>query len=207
MIDGWARARIDPLVSKVAAMLLPTGVGANTVSWIGLGIGLAAAFAIALGATIAGLALLLASRLADALDGEIARARGKTDFGGFLDLTLDFAFYGAIPLGFAVADPRFALPAAALIAAFYVNGASFLGFALLAEKRGMKSDLRGEKSVYFTGGLAEAGETLAVFALMCLVPAWFPVLAWSFAAICLLTAMMRIAAAHRAFAPHSGNGS
>ncbi|MFZ1682139.1 MAG: CDP-alcohol phosphatidyltransferase family protein [Rhizobiaceae bacterium] len=206
MIDGWARARIDPFVRKVAALLLPTGVAANTVSWAGLAIGLSAAFAIALGAYVAGLALLLASRLADALDGEIARARGKTDFGGFLDLTLDFAFYGAIPLGFAVADPRFALPAAALIAAFYVNGASFLGFALLAEKRGLTTDLRGDKSIYFTGGLAEAGETLIVFSLMCLAPAWFPVLAWGFAAICLLTALMRISAAQRAFAPHSGNG-
>ena len=29
----------------------------------------------------------------------------KTDFGGFLDIVLDFAFYGAIPLGFIFADP------------------------------------------------------------------------------------------------------
>ena len=45
------------------------------------------------------------SRLFDGLDGAVARASTKTDRGGFLDIVLDFAFYGAIPLGFVLADP------------------------------------------------------------------------------------------------------
>jgi hypothetical protein len=80
-----------------------------------------------------------------------------------------------------------------------VNGASFLAFATLAAKRGIETAARGQKSLYFTTGLAEATETIAAFCLFCLFPAWFPWLAAVFAAICLLTAAARIALAVRTF--------
>jgi phosphatidylglycerophosphate synthase len=54
---------------------------------------------------VAGLALLLASRLMDGLDGAVARLTAPTDRGAFLDITLDFLFYASIPLAFALADP------------------------------------------------------------------------------------------------------
>ena len=70
------------------------------------------------------------------------------------------------------ADPGANAPAGggpALIA-FYANGASFLAYALMAEKRGMATAARGAKSLFFTTGLAEASETLLVFAVFCLLP-------------------------------------
>ncbi len=80
--------------------------------------------------------LLLLSRLCDGLDGAVARHTQKTDRGGFLDIVLDFAFYGVIPLGFVVAEPaQNAVAGAVLLFAFYVNGASFLAYAIMAEKR------------------------------------------------------------------------
>lgn len=201
MIDGWARRRIDPVVNRLGAGLAATGVSANTVTVASFLVGLAAALSIAMGWPLAGMALILASRLGDALDGVVARRNGSTDFGGYLDLTLDFAFYGAVPLAFAFADPAHnGLAAAGLIAAFYINGASFLGFAALAAKRGLAGAARGEKSLYFTTGLAEAGETLAVFCAFCLVPDRFAPIAWGFAAACLWTAAWRIRAAWRTFA-------
>jgi phosphatidylglycerophosphate synthase len=54
---------------------------------------------------IAALALIIISRIGDGLDGSVARASARTDFGGYLDITLDFVFYGAIPLGFVMYDP------------------------------------------------------------------------------------------------------
>ena len=82
---------------------------------------------------------------------------------------LDFAFYGLIPLGFVVADPaQNAVAGATLLFSFYVNGASFLAYAIMAERRGLRSEARGEKSLYFTSGLAEASETILVFLLFCL---------------------------------------
>lgn len=200
MIDGWARKRIDPFVNAVAGRLANAGVSANAITLAAFATGLAAAVSIAAGWVLAGLALILLSRLGDTLDGAVARLNGKTDFGGFLDLALDFAFYGAVPLAFAFLNPeRDALAAAALLAAFYVNGATFLAYAAHAAKLGLDQKPRGEKSLPFTTGLAEAGETLAVFTVFCLFPGWFSPVALLFAAACLWTAFWRIMEARRAF--------
>ena len=110
-----------------------------------------------------------------------------------LGIVLDFFFYGAVPFAFAVLDPDAnALSAAALLLSFYMNGASFLGFSVMAEKRGITTDIQGQKSLYYLGGLAEGAETIAVFLAMCLWPQAFPVLAWGFAAICVVSALARL---------------
>ena len=88
-----------------------------------------------------------------------------------------------------------------LLASFYVNGSSFLAFAIIAAKRGLTTEARGEKSLYFTIGLAEASETIAVFCLFCLFPGAFAAIAYAFAALCTVTAAARIALAMRAFPP------
>jgi phosphatidylglycerophosphate synthase len=130
----------------------------------------------------------------------VARLEGKTDYGGFLDIVLDFVFYGAIPLGFVLLDPAAnAVAGAVLIFTFYVNGASFLAFAVMAERRGLSSDARGEKSIFFTTGLAEATETILLFVAFCLLPASFATLAYVFAALTAYTAVSRIVLARRSF--------
>ncbi|MCR4267179.1 CDP-alcohol phosphatidyltransferase family protein [Nitratireductor sp. ZSWI3] len=200
MLDGWARRKIDPGLEAIAAPLAGAGIGANAITLAGLLLGLAAAGAVALGAFWLAIGLILVSRLCDGLDGAVARIHGKTDLGGYLDIVLDFAFYGAVPLGFVIFDPAAnAIAGATLLLAFYVNGASFLTYAVMAEKRRMKTDARGEKSLFFTTGLAEASETLAVFVLMCLFPAWFPVLAYAFAAVTAYTTVSRIVLAAKRF--------
>ncbi|HYN62906.1 MAG TPA: CDP-alcohol phosphatidyltransferase family protein [Rubrivivax sp.] len=169
------------------------GIGADAVTLFGFGLGLAAAAAIAVGEPLAGLALLLASRLMDGLDGAVARLTQPTDRGAFLDITLDFLFYASIPLAFALADPSAnALPAAVLLGAFIGTGSSFLAFALLAERRGLKSKDYPQKGIYYLGGLTEAGETLLCFALMCLWPTHFAWWAYCFAALCAVTIVTRL---------------
>ena len=141
-----------------------------------------------------------ASRIADGLDGAIARATRKTDFGGYLDIACDFAFYGAIPLAFVIRDPAAnAIAGAFVLFAFYVNAASFLGYAVMAEKRGMRSRAQGEKSLFYAAGLLEGTETIAFFVALCLWPQHFAPLAWGFGALCLLTALARILGARRQF--------
>jgi len=198
MLDNTIRPKIDPALNALAHRMASAGITANQVTIAGLLIGLVAAGSIALQWYWLGLGLLLVSRLCDGLDGPVARLRGKTDYGGYLDIVLDFAFYGAIPVGFVFADPAAnAVPGAVLVLSFYVNGASFLAYAIMAERHGLTSERHGEKSIFFTTGLAEATETIAVFVLMCLFPAWFPAIAWVFAAICLYTALSRIVLASR----------
>ena len=57
------------------------------------------------------------------------------------------------------------------------TGSSFLAFAIMAAKRGLSTDLRGRKSLYYLGGLTEGTETILFLALACLLPAWFALLA------------------------------
>lgn len=200
MLDGWARQRIDPALNKTARALVRIGATPNAITIASCLIGLAAAAAIAAGDLYVGLFLLLISRLGDGLDGAVAKITGSTDFGGFLDIVLDFVFYGAIPLGFVLLDPAAnAIAGVVLIFSFYVNGASFLAYAVMAEKRGQTSDARGAKSLFFTTGLAEATETILFFIAFCLFPAWFPVLAYVFAALTFYTALSRIVLAASAF--------
>lgn len=200
MLDGVVRKKIDPMLNKFAGRIASRGISANAVTLTGCAIGIVAAYLIAWHFYIIGALLIIISRICDGLDGAVAKINGKTDLGGYLDIVLDFAFYGAIPLGFAFANPATnAVPAAVLIFAFYVNGASFLAYAIMAEKKSMSTTARGDKSLFFTTGLAEATETIAVFLLACIRPDWFPVLAWGFAAVCLYTAISRIALARKAF--------
>jgi phosphatidylglycerophosphate synthase len=126
------------------------------------------------------------------LDGAVAAARQRTDRGGFLDIVCDFVFYGAVVLAFALRDPAAnAVPAAVLLFSFYVNAATFLAYAAIAAKRGLETTSRGHKTIYFTAGLAEGSETIAVFIAMLLLPQWFAVLAHGFAALVLVTALSR----------------
>lgn len=193
MLDRAAQALLKPALQILGSAMVRAGVGANTLTVAGCALGLAAALAIALQAYLWGLGLLLASRLLDGLDGTVARLTQPSDAGGFLDITLDFVFYAAIPLGFALADPAaHALPAAVLLASFIGTGSSFLAFAALAEKRGLRDTALPGKSFYFLGGLTEATETIAVFAAMCLWPQHFAWLAYGFAALCALTTALRI---------------
>jgi phosphatidylglycerophosphate synthase len=198
MLDGAARRLIGPSLDRIGAGLARRSVTADQVTWAGFALGIAAAAAIATELYLVGLTLLVASRVCDGLDGAVARHTEKTDRGGFLDIVLDFAFYGAIPVAFAVADPEAnALAAALLLFSFYVNGASFLAYSVMAERRKLSTELRGEKSLYFTAGLAEATETVAAFCLFCLFPHAFAPIAYVFAAMCLYTAGARIALAVR----------
>src|SRR5262245_290959 len=200
MLDGWARARFDPLLDRLGGRLAGAGISANAITVAACAVGLLAAAAISRQLYLPGLALILLSRLGDGLDGAVARANGATDLGGYLDIVLDFVFYGAVPLGFVISDPAAnALAGAVLIFSFYVNGASFLAYAIMAEKRKMKTAARGEKSLFFTTGLAEATETIAVFIAFCLFPVWFPEIAYAFAALCLYTAISRFVLAVRNF--------
>ena len=193
MLDARIRRLIDPALDAAGRHLAARGVRADAVTVAGFAAGMLAALAIALGSPGFGLALVAANRIADGLDGAIARATVKTDRGGFLDITLDFAVYAAVPLAFAWADPsRNALPAAFLLAGFVVNGATFLAFALVAERRGLQSTAQGEKALYYLSGLAEGAETITVFVAMCLWPNAFPFLAGAFGALCTLSGAARI---------------
>lgn len=182
------KATLAPLATR----LVRRGVTADQISIAGFALGLLALPAIASGYYGAGLALIIANRLLDGLDGTVARMTKPTDRGAFLDIALDFLFYALVPLAFAWADPvANGLAAATLIASFVGTGSSFLAFSTIAAKRGLSASDYPQKGLYYLGGLTEGAETIGLFVAMCLWPGQFAVLAYIFSALCLITTLMR----------------
>ena len=200
MLDKHVLALSKQFQLKLAQPLIDRKIQADQVTLAGFLIGMTVIPLLAMKLYWLAFIVILINRLFDGLDGTIARLTQTTDRGGFLDITLDFIFYSAVPIGFALANTEAnALPAAILIYSFIATGTSFLAFAIVAEKRNIKSADYPNKGFYYLGGLAEATETIGVFLLMCIFPSWFPVLAIGFAAICFLSAGLRIHAGWKAF--------
>lgn len=191
MFDARLRPLIDPPLDAVGRKLAQLGLSANAVTLAGLVPALAAAWAIAQEYYLAALALILLNRLIDGLDGAVARVRGPSDFGGYLDTLADYVFYIAVPVAFGLANADNAVPALLLVAAFNLTAASFLVFAAIAAKHGAQTSAHGAKSFFYSTGLAEGAETIAAFVAMCLWPAAFPAIALGFAGLCLLTVFQR----------------
>lgn len=192
MFDAKLLPLTKRLLDPAAKALYRAGVTADRITLLGFGIGLLAFLAAAFGALGLALLGLILNRLADGLDGAVARLSAPTDRGAFLDIALDFVFYAIFPVAFALHDPAAnALPAAILVASFMGTGSSFLAFSIMAEKRGLKAEDYPAKGIYYLGGLTEGAETIALFVLFCLFPGAFPVLAYIFAAACVITTATR----------------
>lgn len=200
MLDTIIRPLIDRPLNAAGRVLARSGVSANMVTSTGLVTGLLAAGAVAQQYFMIAFALIVINRLIDGLDGAVARATEPTDRGGYLDIVVDYVFYAGVPFGFAIADPQQnALPAAALLASFCLTCSSFLAFAIIAAKQRLQTTVHGRKSFFYSTGIVEGTETIAVLLIMTLQPAWFPLLAWVFSAMCVITAIQRSALALRSF--------
>jgi phosphatidylglycerophosphate synthase len=200
MIDAALLPLQRRLLDPPAAWLVARGISADRITVAGLAVGLLAAVAAALGLFALALAGLALNRLADGLDGAVARRTRPTDRGAFLDIALDFVFYAAFPLGFVLADPSAnAVPGAVLLASFILSGTSFLAFSIIAERRGIKAADYPAKGIHYLGGLTEGAETIVFFAAFCLFPQAFPVLALIFAAAAAVTGATRYLAAWKLF--------
>ncbi len=178
-----------------ARLALRAGLSADAVTLAGAVLGLCALPLLAMQQYAAALAVILANRFFDGVDGTMARTNpaGPTDRGAFLDSVCDFLFYAAVPLGFALAAPAAnALPAAVLLASFIGTATSFLAFAVAAAKRGLASTDYPSKGFYYLGGLTEGTETILIFCAMCLWPQHFAWLAYGFAAACAVTTLTRL---------------
>ena len=195
MFDASLRPLVDRCLGPVGGWLARQGISANSVTFIGFGLGVGAALAVAAGVFWVAAVLIIANRVADGLDGAVAQASRPTDLGGYLDITLDFLFYSAVPFAFAVHDPANALAASFLIFSFVGTGSSFLAFAIIAQKRGISTDIRGKKSFFYLGGLTEGGETIIFLLAIVILPQFFVPIAIGFGALCWITTFTRIQAA------------
>lgn len=194
MFDTRLRKLIDPALNRIAALAVRSGIGANAVTLAGAALVIPLFYALLAQNGMLALALLLTNRVLDGLDGAIARIRGPSAWGGYLDSLCDYLFYITLPLGFAFAAPANELSALILVASFTLTAVSFLALAAIMAGRDLG---HGAKAFTYSTGLMEGGETIAFFVAMCLFPALFPQMAMLFAALCVVTVVQRLWQARR----------
>jgi phosphatidylglycerophosphate synthase len=200
MFDTQLRLLVDRPLNCVAVRVARVGPSADCLTLSGAMVAIGAAAAVAGGYMPLALALIVASRVFDGLDGAVARINGPTAWGGYLDSIADYVFYVSIPVAFGLADPDNLLPALLLVASFTITAVSFLAFAAIAALRVQDKNDNLPKAFIYSTGLMEGGETIGFFVLFCVFPSAFPALAFTFAALCLLTVMQRVWLASKQFA-------
>ena len=191
MLDARARRALSPALDAAGRRLADVGVPALALTAAGWVVGVAACLAVVAHAWWWALGLWLLNRLLDGLDGPVARRRGPSDLGGFLDIVADFSIYSGFIVAVAIAEPEARLACVALLMAYYLSGTAFLALSSLLERRG--TDLAADgRSLRFVGGVAEGTETVVVYVLLCLLPGQAPLILWLFTAAVIITAVQRI---------------
>jgi phosphatidylglycerophosphate synthase len=191
MFDEPFRARFSPFLRPLVPVLAKRGVTPTHVTIAAFLLGIAAAIFIANSWTIVGLATWLTSRVGDALDGTLARETGRsTAFGGYLDITLDMAAYGAMAIGFAVLHPAVGVAWALVLAGYMLAITTTLALSDAASKLGREVSAT-NRTFQFTPGFAEAGETNMMYVLWALFPAHIGWLIWIWIAMLGATAAQR----------------
>ncbi len=169
-----------------------------SVTWTGVVLALIAAAVVAAERPVIGLVIWLVSRIADGLDGLVAReGRMTTAYGGFMDITLDMAAYSGMVLGFAIAYPEYGLMWTCVLAGYVLAVTTTLALAAAAERLG-RTVVVGNRTFQFTRGLAEAGETTVVYVLWTLWPAAIAPVGWAWCGLLLASAIQRSWWARRA---------
>jgi phosphatidylglycerophosphate synthase len=172
VFDHLLRGLKDRLLAPLALLL--RGVPPNMITLMAFALGIGAAAAVVYDALMLGLVLWIANRVADGLDGTVARlAERQSDFGGYLDILLDFVVYGAIPVAFGVMsrDRAVLLLAVVLEATFFVNACSWMYLSAVLEKRASGARVTGElTTVTMPPALVAGFETVVFYALFFVFP-------------------------------------
>ncbi len=186
------------MLSAPARALAKLGVSPNAVSVFGAACGVASGVLVARGYVSIGIGLWLFGRLLDALDGILARESGSASaFGGYLDITLDMAAYSAMLLGFAVIHPEGGIVWDVVLMGYILVTTTTLALSSLIEKQNARVLPGNNRSLQFTPGFAEAGETTAVYVLLAAFSGWATAIAWVWAALCFATVVQRTLLARR----------
>jgi len=195
MLDSRVRRIIDKPLDAIGRRLKLLGITANFVTIFGFICGVLSIISIAGDQLNYGLFFLCLNRLADGLDGAVARASELSDFGAFLDIVSDFIVYSGVVFAFALRDQSQSLYAAFLIFSFVGAITSFLAYAIIAAKKDINTSKRGKKSFYYLGGICEGTETAFILILICAVPSVFAEVCLVYGSLCFLTTAGRVYAA------------
>jgi phosphatidylglycerophosphate synthase len=193
MLDKYSLKIISPSMKWGAKQLARFNIKPYQVTLVGFLVGMIGVCLIAFNQYLVALIFIVLNRVADGLDGALARlSNEESAAGAFLDIVLDFIFYQAVVVGFAFASPDNVTVSLLLMLSFVGTGCSFLAFAIYAEKFNIKSIHFPQKGFHYMNGLAEGTETIAFFVLACIFPEYYIPLAFAFMVICIATTIIRI---------------
>ena len=192
MFDTYLRNTKDRIAEPIARRMVR--ISPNTISIIGVIFGIISALFAARSLYLWGLAFWLINRALDGLDGLLARLHHKQDdFGGYLDILLDFVAYAAIPLGFglAAASQSIYLALAGLLSIYYLNTASWMYLAAILEKRAAH-DPETATTIVMPAGLVGGFETVVFYSLFFLLPQYLLLFFIVFSGLIFITVIQRL---------------
>ena len=197
MFDAAVRRLLQPVLAPVTHVLARAGITPNALSLLGGLLGVASGVFVARGFVWVGVSLWLVSRAVDGLDGNLARISHQTSaFGGYLDITVDIAAYSAMLLGFASIHPEGGWVWSAILVGYLLVTTTTLALSSALER--LHATLPdNDRSIQFTPGIAEAGETTLAYLLFALFPAVVAPIAWLWAGVCYATVIQRTLLAKR----------
>ena len=188
MLDAPVRRLIASPLDPLAAGMARIGFRATTVTLLGFMMGLAAVAFLITEQYPAALFFLALNRICDILDGMLARVRGPTPIGGFLDATLDVLIYAMIPFTFALARQQDALAATFLLLGFVVAAVPVLASRIYSPQQRSSDDFI----------LCGHTENFFAVVLLCLAERWtFTPLAYLYGSLCFLSCGISIIFAMR----------
>lgn len=187
MFDSYIRIMIEPTLNAIGQRLVKIGVAANTVTFMGFICGLLAIIGITLKQYHLAAVFIICNRVADGLDGAIARHAKLTNFGGFLDIVCDFIIFSGIVFTFGVTKPNSLIYASFLIFSFIGPVTSSLAYAIVASRK--DSNTAGS---YKLGSICEGTETAIVMVMFCLMPQYFNTICVTFGVLCWLTTIGKV---------------
>lgn len=192
MFDTPLRRFKDQVGAPLARRM--SRISPTSISIVALIVGLFATYAAFKGQYLFALALWILNRILDGLDGLIARLhQHQSDFGGYVDILTDFIIYAALPIGLAAGLPsseRY-LALAFLLAAFYVNSASWMYLSAIIEKRAAHSPDT-QTTIVMPAGIIGGFETIIAYGIFLLFPAHITMLFSIFAALVFITIFQRL---------------
>jgi len=180
-----------PFAKQAGKILHP-----NMITLLSFAFGVVSIYFIIERSLMTALVFWLLNRILDGLDGTVARVTGKSsDFGGYLDIVLDFIVYAAIPVAFVFSahsqDNYFIL--SVLLSSYYVNAASWMYLSSILEKRKIGAASNNEMtSITMPSGIADGTMTIIFYSMFFIFPSYLKLLFAVFIILVLASIVQRM---------------
>jgi CDP-diacylglycerol--glycerol-3-phosphate 3-phosphatidyltransferase len=175
---------LDPFLQGTSRIAQRLGLRPNTLTFIGLGVNLLAAWAIAVGDWLQGCSLIVLAGFFDILDGAVARnCRQASAFGSFLDSVLDRYSDLSLLVGLLIYYSH-----RGMILYQILLGAAIMGTALTPYTRARAETLIPKCNV----GVMERPERILLVFLGAAIESIMPIVVWILAIFTNVTVIQRV---------------